>query len=260
MNSSENARHEGYVRLASENGIATIEFFHPAHNALPSHLLTQLTHTIDEVGNDASVRVVVLRAAGEKTFCAGASFDELVALATPEQSTAFFSGFAHLINAIRKCPKFVVARVHGKAVGGGVGICAAADYCIASKYATIKLSELAVGFGPFVIGPAVERKMGLSGFSELAINATEWRTADWARTKGLFNEVFETVEQVDAYVLHLTEKLAASNPEAMRLLKQVFWKGTEDWDTLLAQRAAVSGKLAMSDFTREAIAAFKNKA
>jgi methylglutaconyl-CoA hydratase len=250
----------GYVKTHLFNGIATIEFFHPAHNSLPSNLLTQLTFAIKLAGNDPSVSVIILKSGGERTFCAGASFDELAAATDFETAKRFFSGFANVINAMRECPKFIIVRAHGRAIGGGVGICAAADYCVASQYATIKLSELAIGFGPFVIGPAVERRMGISAFSELAINATEWRTAYWAKEKGLFNDVFETVEQLDAYMIHLTEKLAASSPEAMRELKRVFWQNTEGWPALLAERAAISGRLALSDFTKKAIAAFKVKA
>jgi methylglutaconyl-CoA hydratase len=249
----------GYVQTQHQNGIATIEFFHPSHNSLPSNLLTQLTDAIQSAGKDPSVLVVILKSGGERTFCAGASFDELSAIADFETGQRFFSGFANVINAMRECSKFVVVRAHGRAIGGGVGICAAADYCVASQFATIKLSELAVGFGPFVIGPAVERRMGLSAFSELAINATEWRTAYWAKEKGLFNDVFETNEQLDAYLVHFTEKLAASSPEAMHELKRVFWQNTEGWPELLAERAAISGRLALSDFTKNAIAAFKSK-
>jgi methylglutaconyl-CoA hydratase len=253
-------QHLGHVKTVCQNGIATIEFFHPAHNSLPSNLLTQLTAAIKATGEDPSVLVVILRSGGEKTFCAGASFDELASIADFETGKNFFLGFANVLNAMRECPKFVIVRAHGRAIGGGVGICSAADYCVASQYATIKLSELTVGFGPFVIGPAVERRIGLSAFSELTINATEWRTAYWAKEKGLFNDVFETNEQMDTYLAHLTEKLVASSPEAMRELKRIFWQNTENWTELLAERAAISGHLALSDFTKKAIAAFKAKA
>ena len=255
-----NSQDLGHVKTQNLNGIAHIEFYHPAHNSLPSNLLTQLTDAIKAAGSDPSVWTVVLRSGGERTFCAGASFDELAALDRFETGQRFFLGFANVINAMRECPKFIVVRAHGRAIGGGVGLCAAADYCVASQYATIKLSELAVGFGPFVIGPAVERRIGVSAFSELAINATEWRTAYWAKEKGLFNDVFETTEQLDAYLTHFTEKLAASSPEAMRELKRVFWQNTEGWPELLAERAAISGRLALSDFTKKAIADFKTKA
>jgi methylglutaconyl-CoA hydratase len=255
-----NLQASGYVKTQNHNGIATIEFSHPAHNSLPSNLLTQLTDALKAAGEDPSVSVVILRSGGEKTFCAGASFDELAAISDFEMGRRFFGGFANVINAMRECPKFIIVRTQGRTIGGGVGICAAADYCVASQYATIKLSELSVGFGPFVIGPAVERRMGISAFSELAINATEWRTAYWAKEKGLFNDVFETTEQLDAYVGHLAEKLAASSPDAMREMKHIFWQNTENWPELLAERAAMSGRLALSDFTKKAIAAFKNKA
>ena len=251
----------GHVKTELNAHIATITFFHPAHNSLPSRLLAELTEAITRAGNDEAVRVVVLQSEGhEKTFCAGASFDELADIQSFEQGLAFFSGFANVINAIRKCPKLVVGRVQGRAIGGGVGLAAAVDYCMASAHASVKLSELAVGIGPFVVGPAVERKMGLSAFSELAINASEWRTAAWARERGLFHECFETIEQLDAYMQHFCQKLATQSPEAMRELKQIFWQNTAHWDTFLAERAAISGRLVLSDFTKKAISAFKNKA
>ena len=250
----------GYVRSEVHEGVASITFFHPSHNSLPSRLLAALTAAIDQAGADPSVKVVLLRSEGEKTFCAGASFDELAAIDDTDTGHTFFSGFANVINAMRRCPKFVVVRAQGKAIGGGVGICAAADYCLATQNSLIKLSELAVGIGPFGIGPAVERKMGLSAFGEMAINASEWRLANWAREKGLFNELFDTTAQLDDYLSRFLDRLKSYNPEAMYDLKKVLWKGTENWDALLAERAAISGRLVLSDFTKSAIAAFKSKA
>ena len=249
----------GSVTTSIENGIATVEFFHPAHNAMPGSQLAKLTEAIQSVGANDSVKVVVLKSAGDRTFCAGASFDELAAIEDFDTGKRFFLGFANVINAMRKCPKFIIGRIQGKAVGGGVGLAAATDYCMATHHSTIKLSELAVGIGPFVVGPAVERKVGTAAFTQLAINATEWQTAEWAKAKGLYNEVFPSMEQMDAYIVHLTEKLVNSNPEAMHQLKKIFWQGTENWDELLAERAAMSGQLVLSDFTKKAIAAFKQK-
>lgn len=250
----------GYVNLAKADGIATIEFYHSAHNSLPSNLLQDLVQAIQAAGSDDDVMVVVLKSAGERTFCAGASFDELISIQNFDEGKRFFLGFANVINALRKCPKLTIGRVQGKAVGGGVGLASAVDYCMATKYASVKLSELAVGIGPFVIGPAVERKIGLSGFSELGINATEWRTAEWAQNRGLFQEVFPTIEQLDEYLTHFCKKILTFNPEATAELKGVFWKGTDHWDELLDQRAATSGRLVLSEFTRNAIEKFKTKA
>jgi methylglutaconyl-CoA hydratase len=243
----------GHVKTITSNGVATIIFFHPAHNSLPANLLAQLTAQMQAAGNDPSVLVIVLSSEGERTFCAGASFDELISIKDFEAGKRFFSGFANVINAMRKCPKFIIGRIQGKAIGGGVGLASAVDYCLATQNASVKLSELAVGIGPFVVGPAVERKIGLSAFSEMAINATEWRTAEWAKSKGLFSEIFETIEQLDAYIAQLTHTLTHSNPEAMRHLKTIFWQGTEHWDTLLSERAAISGQLILSDFTKKAL-------
>jgi len=250
----------GYVTShIDHNGINTIEFFHPQSNSLPAKLLEDLAQTVHGAGNDDDTKVIVLRSGGDKVFCAGASFDELAAIKNMEEGLQFFSGFAHVINAMRKCPQFIIARVQGKCVGGGVGLAAAADYAIATEGADIKLSELAVGIGPFVVGPAVERKIGLSSFNNLAIDATMWRNADWAKRKGLFAELHSTVEDMDESIQRLSHTLAHSNPQAMEEIKKMLWKGAEHWDELLLQRAAISGRLVLSTFTRQAIEKFKAK-
>ncbi|HLG03044.1 MAG TPA: enoyl-CoA hydratase/isomerase family protein [Bacteroidia bacterium] len=250
---------EGNVSTRLENGIATITFFHPQSNSLPGVLLRNLAAEIAAAGINPDARVIVLRSEGEKAFCAGASFDELVAIKEQKAGDLFFSGFALVINAMRKAPKLIIARVQGKAVGGGVGIAAAADYAIAVESASVKLSELAVGIGPFVVGPAVERKIGTSAFTSLAINATEWRDAKWALQHGLYADVYPTIETLDAAVDALAQKLASSNPEAMLELKKIAWQGTEHWDTLLFERAGISGRLVLSEFTVNAIKKFKGK-
>lgn len=245
---------QGYVRSEIHQGIAVIEFFHPQSNSLPSGLLEDLAREIHSAGLNEEVRVLTLRSGGQKAFCAGASFAELSSLTSEEKGTAFFSGFAHVINAIRKCPKFVIGRIHGKSVGGGVGLVAAVDYAVAVEGADVKLSELSIGFGPFVIGPAVERKIGSAAFGVLAIDATHWRNADWAKRKGLYSELHKDVEDMDEAITKLADHLSHSSPEAMRALKKILWNGTEHWDQLLAERAAISGRLAMSPFTKQAIA------
>lgn len=251
---------EAYVHHTTVDGIATIEFYHPQKNSLPGDLLRELAATIRKVGADANTKVIVLRSGGEKVFCSGASFDELIAIENEAQGLRFFSGFAEVINAMRTVPQFIIARIHGKCVGGGVGVAAAADYAIAVQGADVKLSELAVGIGPFVVGPAVERKLGVSAFSQLAIDASVWRPAEWAKQKGLFAELHDTAEGMDDSINRLATTLAKSHPAAMQEMKQVFWKGTEDWDTLLLERAAISGRLILSEFSRNFIAAFKKKA
>ena len=248
-----------FVKSDSENGVGTITFFHPQSNSMPGVQLRNLAAEIEKLGKDSGVRVIILKSEGEKAFCAGASFDELISIKDLETGTYFFSGFASVINAMRTCPKFIIARVQGKAVGGGVGIACSADYTFAVKSASVKLSELAVGIGPFVVGPAVERKVGTSAFCQLTINATEWQSADWAREKGMYADLFESAEEMDKAIVTLAEKLAGSNPEAMAMLKKVMWQGTEHWDTLLTERAGMSGKLVLSDFTVNAINQFKSK-
>lgn len=250
----------GYVTSETHNGITTIEFFHPQSNSLPRQLLKDLANEIHNAGIDRDTKVIVLRSAGEKAFCAGASFDELSKIETAEKGYEFFNGFAEVINAMRKCPKLVIGRIHGKCVGGGVGLAAAVDYAIAMEGCDVKLSELAVGIGPFVVGPAVERKIGLSAYTQLAIDAAMWRNADWARRKGLFAECHPSVESMDESIHRLSNGLAHSSPEAMHELKKVFWQGTDNWDNLLTQRAEISGRLVLSNFTKEAIAKFKAKA
>jgi len=250
---------EAYVKITIESSIGTIEFFHPQSNSLPGHILAELASTITKAGEDDNIKVIVLKSAGERAFCAGASFDELVAIDTRENGKKFFSGFANVINAARKCPKFIIGRVQGKAVGGGVGMASATDYCFATKFASAKLSELAIGIGPFVVGPAVERKIGTSAFSAMTINADKWFDASWAREKGLYTEVFDSVDEMDAEVTKLATTLSKSNPEAMEGLKKVMWQGSEHWDELLMERAVSSGTLVLSDFTKNAIEKFKTK-
>jgi len=254
-----NAVDQGNVTYAIEQGIATIEFSHPLSNSLPGKVLAKLADTITTLGQDDTVKILVVRSAGERAFCAGASFDELIAIDNLDTGKVFFSGFANVINACRTCPKLIIGRVQGKAVGGGVGLAAAFDYTLATQHAFVKLSELAVGIGPFVVGPAVERKMGVSAMSQLAINATEWQSAEWARSKGLYTGVYDTAEAMDEAIDALANRLCQSNPEAMRQLKKIFWQGTEHWDELLAERAEISGQLVLSDFTKQAIAKFKAK-
>ena len=246
-----------YVKEDIENGISTITFFHPAHNSLPGDILAKLANTITEAGKNDEVKVIILKSGGDRTFCAGASFKELININDAETGRVFFSGFANVINAMRKCPKFIIGRVQGKTVGGGVGVASATDYCMASKFASIKLSELNIGIGPFVVGPAVERKLGLTGMSQIAIDANTFYDAEWAKQKGLYAQVYESTEDLDEAVQAFAENLCTYNPEAMREMKKIFWKGTEDWDTLLAERAVISGRLVLSEFTKETLKRFK---
>ncbi len=248
---------EAYVKQNIENNIATIEFFHPEQNSLPGTILAQLAETITNAGKNDDIKVIILQSGGDRTFCAGASFKELVAINDAETGKVFFSGFANVINAMRKCPKFIIGRIQGKTVGGGVGIAAATDYCMATQFASIKLSELNVGIGPFVVSPAIERKMGVSAMSQIAIDANTFYDAEWAKSKGLFTEVYETIDELDEYVKVFAEHLCNYNPKAMAEMKKVFWRGTEEWDNLLAERAAISGRLVLSDFTKETLKKFK---
>jgi methylglutaconyl-CoA hydratase len=250
----------GIVSVEIKNSIATIEFFHPQSNSMPGELLRELAQKIEDAGKNDQAKVIIIKSSGDKSFCAGASFNELVSINDFETGKKFFSGFAAVINAMRKAPKFVIARVQGKAVGGGVGIACAGDYTLAHESASVKLSELAVGIGPFVVGPAVERKIGTSAFTQLTVNATEWQTAQWAKEKGMYASVHSSIEELDKAINELTQKLSLSNPEAMMMLKKTFWHGTNDWDTLLIERAEMSGKLVLSDFTKRAIEKFRAKA
>jgi len=250
----------GNVTLSiNDSGIATISFYHPAQNSLPAALLDDLTAKINQAGLDATTRIVVLKSEGNRTFCAGASFDELLQIKDKQAGAEFFAGFARVINACRKSPKIIIARIQGKAVGGGVGLAAAADYCLATEAASIKLSELAIGIGPFVISPAVIRKIGLPAFSQLTIRAVDFQTAQWAMEKGLYNEVYPDIPALDESLKALTEKLASYHPEALNGLKEILWEGTADWDELLNHRAAISGELVLSEFIQQALKRFLNE-
>lgn len=245
------------ITTTIKDNIATISFFHPAGNSFPSSQLEQLTQELNSVGQSDEVTIIILKSEGSGAFCAGASFDELLAVSNLEEGSQFFSGFANVINAMRTCPKLIIGRVHGKAVGGGVGLLAACDYVFAYENAAVKLSEIAIGIGPFVIEPAVTKKIGKTAMAEMTLEPTAWKKANWALEKGLFSKVFSKVEDLDDNLASFAEQLATYNPEALVEMKKVLWEGTENWDTLLAERAAISGKLVLSDFTREALLQFK---
>ena len=247
----------GTIETIINGNIATFLFFHPSSNSFPSTLLQQLTDEINTLSKNDSVSIIILKSAGTGAFCAGASFDELLSVSNYEEGSRFFSGFANVINAMRKCPKLIIGRIHGKAVGGGVGLASACDYSFATTKSEIKLSEIAIGIGPFVIEPAVSRKIGKMAMSEMTLNPTAWKTSKWAFEKGLFSEVFETIEDLDIRLEEYTKELSSYNPDALLEMKKVLWEGTSHWDSLLYERAAISGRLVLSDFTKNALEKFK---
>jgi methylglutaconyl-CoA hydratase len=251
-------RENGSLYTSIRNGIATVEFGHPASNSFPGVLLERLEKEVNKISEDDAVQVIILKSEGEKAFCAGASFDELLAVENMQQGKEFFSGFANVINAMRNCKKLIIGRIHGKTVGGGVGLAAACDYCFATEHAAIKLSELSIGIGPFVIAPAIERKMGVGALAELTLAAHEWKNAYWAKEKGLYARIFESASEMDKELDFFARKLAGYNPAALYEMKKVLWKNTADWTNLLQERAAVSGELVLSDFTKKALTQFKN--
>ena len=246
-----------YVKQTIKNNISFIEFYHPSHNSLPGDILQKLVNLIKNAGDNKDIKVIVLQSGGDRTFCAGASFKELVNISDEDSGKTFFSGFANVINAMRICPKLIIGRIQGKTVGGGVGIIAACDYSLATKYAEIKLSELNIGIGPFVIGPVIERKIGLSSLSQISLNPTKFFTSSWAKNNGLYAEVFENISELDIAVQALAEELCSFNQEAMNEIKKLFWRGTDHWDTLLEEQAIISGRLVLSSFTKEKLNKFK---
>jgi methylglutaconyl-CoA hydratase len=252
-----NQNPNGLLQTTIENKVATLEFGHPASNSFPSDLLDRLTKELHNLSLNPVVSVIVLQSSGTGAFCAGASFAELLAVSNLEEATKFFSGFANVLNAMRNCSKIIIGRIHGKAVGGGVGIVAACDYTMATKNSAIKLSELAIGIGPFVIEPAVTRKIGKSAMSEMTLEASEWKTAAWANEKGLYSKVFETTAELDSEIAAFANTLASYSPDALTEMKKVFWEGTDNWNTLLYERAEISGQLVLSDFSKIALNQFK---
>jgi methylglutaconyl-CoA hydratase len=252
--SSQNTK--GSLETSFQDTIATVQFGHPASNSFPRALLDQLTTEINELSRNENVSVIILKSQGTKAFCSGASFDELLQVENEEQGTEFFSGFAHLLNAMRNCNKLIIGRVQGKAVGGGVGIIATCDYVFAAPESDVKLSELAIGIGPFVIEPAVSRKIGKTAMAEMTLAAHEWKSADWAFQKGLYS-VLSNSENLDNDVQNFAQKLSSYNPEALQEMKKIIWEGTEQWESILIERASITGKLVLSDFSKNALRQFK---
>ena len=252
-------RENGSLYSKIDNHVAAIEFGHPAGNSFPGELLKRLTVKLNELSDNKDVHVIVLKSDGERAFCGGASFNELKAIKNLSDGKDFFNGFANVINAMRTCSKLIIGRVQGKAVGGGVGLASACDYVMATVDASIKLSEFSIGIGPFVIAPAVERKMGKAALSELTLASTEWKNAYWAKEKGLYAKVFDSIKELDKEVELLADKLASYNPEALAQMKKVLWENTEQWDKLLIERAEISGQLVLSDITKNALKKLKKQ-
>ncbi|MFY9243372.1 MAG: enoyl-CoA hydratase/isomerase family protein [Polaribacter sp.] len=253
------SRQNGSLYTSIQKNIATIEFGHPASNSFPSELLERLTKELKSFATNDAVSIIILKSEGEKAFCAGASFDELIAISTLEEGEQFFAGFANVINAMRTCGKLIIGRVQGKTVGGGVGLAAACDYVLATENASIKLSEFTIGIGPFVIEPVVKRKIGLAALSELTLDATSWQTAYWAKEKGLYAKVFESITELDNEIELFAQKLASYNPQALSEMKKVLWENTNHWSALLSERAKISGELVLSEFTKNALAKFSKQ-
>jgi methylglutaconyl-CoA hydratase len=250
-------RENGSLYTKIENSIATVEFGHPASNSFVAELLDRLTDELNKLSENQAISVIVLKSEGDRTFCGGASFDELMAITNLDEGKVFFSGFANVLNAMRNCKKVIVGRVQGKTVGGGVGLAAACDYVFASENAAIRLSELSIGIAPLVIAPAVERKMGKAALAEMSLAPTEWKNAYWAKEKGLFAKVFSSLKEMDKELDFFTQKLSTYNPDALYEWRKVLWEGTENWDLLLSERASITGTLVLSEFTRNALSKFK---
>ena len=249
---------QGYVDLKIENKIATLTFHHPKGNSLSSTLIKEMIENFNQLSDNENVNVIILKSKGEQAFCAGASFDELIEIDNFENGKKFFMNFANLINAIRNCKKLVIGRIHQKAVSREVGLVSVCDYTLATKNASLKLSELALGLGPFVVGPPIERKIGKEAFVEMSLDC-EWRSADWAKQQGFYHNVFETEAELDLNINKFADSLSERSQEALTSLKKVFWEGTDNWDELLEQRAENSGRLVVSEFTKIFIKDFKSK-
>ena len=248
---------KGSVSIEIKETIAIVEFEHPASNSLPSDLLNRLTNAFLDLSTNKNINVIILKSKGNKTFCAGASFNELIAIENLKNGIAFFSGFANVINTMRTCNKLIIGQIQGKAVGGGVGLIAACDYALATEEASVKLSEISIGIGPFVIEPAITRKIGVAATTAMTLEATDWKTAHWAKDKGLYAKVFKTKDELKKETECFAKKLASYNPEGLTALKNIFWQNTKDWPKLLNERARISGELVLSDFTKKALAKFK---
>lgn len=240
----------GTVVYTASPPLAHIEFYHPKGNSLPSRILEELTLAFRRASEEPDLRVITLQSRGDGAFCGGANLDELRAIRDFESGKAYFMRIAELLTAMRDTPGCIIAKVQGPAVGGGVGLIAASDFVCAGQDAPVRLSEVSLGIGPFVIGPAVIRKIGLSAFSTLSLDAGTWYDAHWARSFGLYNRVVESHVELDRVAEQLAGDLAASGPSAVTTLKRELWRGENDWPARLEESAEQSAKLLMTEHTQ----------
>lgn len=247
-----------FVRAELKNSVAEITFGTSKSNSLPGAILEKLAKTILEEGGKKEVKAILLKSEGEKAFCAGASFDELLEIAELETSKKFFGGFAKVLNAMRNCGKIVVVRVQGKTTGGGVGIACGADYCFATKHSALALTELNLGIGPFVIGPYVERKIGKSQFAAMAIDA-DFRSATWAEQHNIYHSVSDSIQEMDEKLDEFLLTLAGRSADALALIKKVSWEGTDHFYDLMPARIHMSASLILEDYAKENICKIKER-
>ncbi len=248
----------GFVTSEIKNNISEITFGTPKSNSLPGEILEKLAQTILECGKDQNVKAILLQSEGEKSFCAGASFDELLEIEELEKSKIFFGGFAKVLNAMRSCGKLVIVRVQGKTTGGGVGIACAADYCFGTTDSALALTELNLGIGPFVIGPFVERKIGKSAYSAMSIDA-DFRSAEWCERHDIYQSVSENIPEMDSKIEKFLEVLSNRSSDALALIKKVSWEGTEHFDQLMPERILMSASLILEDSAKENIGKIKER-
>ena len=247
-----------FVNAQVLNQISHIEFGTSKSNSLPGEILELLAQTILSEAAKVDVKAIVLKSSGEKAFCAGASFDELLQIDELEISKKFFGGFAKVLNAMRTCGKLVIVRVQGKTTGGGVGIACGADYCFATKDSSLALTELNLGIGPFVIGPYVERKIGKSEFTAMAIDA-DFRSAQWAERNHIYHVVSDSIEEMDEKLTVFLDTLASRSADALALLKKVSWEGSEHFEKLMPERIQMSASLILEDSAKENINKIKER-
>lgn len=245
-----------FVTSQIENQISTITFGTPKSNSLPGEILEKLAKTILEEGAKPEVKIILLKSEGEKAFCAGASFDELLEIKDLETSKKFFGGFAKVLNAMRTCGKIVVVRVQGKTTGGGVGITCAADYCFATENASLALTEINLEIGPFVISPFVERKVGKSQMIAMSLDA-EFRDANWAVQHNVYNKIFSTISEMDEEIEKFLNRLSTKNHKVLAKIKELSWEGTEHFGEILPEKINISANLVLEDSAKENIQKIK---
>ncbi len=250
------------LQSVDERGVCTLTLNRPdIHNAFDDSLIAAITTAFTELGTDPTVRVVILAGAG-KSFSAGADLGWMKRMASygRDDNYADALALAEMVHAIAACPKPVIARVHGAAFGGGVGLVAACDMAVGGPRASFCLSEVKLGLIPAAISPYVIEAIGTRAARRYFLTAERFDAAEALRL-GLLHSLVDDEAALDTTISGLVDALLTGGPHALAAAKRLI-SGVANQPISADLRADTAARIAdirVSDEGQEGLRAFLEK-